>query len=223
VGFVQAPPNATLLQFAERELEHLRAGCLLDIGCGAARNALPLARSGWDVLGTDSSRPMLEAAAGRARAERTRGRLYLASALMDSLPVRDRTADLIVAHGIWNLARSSAEFRRAVREAARVARPGAGLFLVTFSRNTLPATVAGVAGEPFVFTQFAGEPQCFLTQEQLLEELGRAGFAPEPAVPLRELNRPAGMIRTSGPVLYEGAFRFTGQPGRGGEWAASQI
>jgi ubiquinone/menaquinone biosynthesis C-methylase UbiE len=199
-----------LLQFAERELQHRRRGRLLDIGCGAARNALPLARSGWDVVGTDSSKPMLEAAAAKARAERTPGRLHLVTALMDFLPVRDRTADLLVAHGIWNLARSSAEFRRAVREAARVARPEAGLFVVTFSRNTLPVTVTGVPDEPFVYTQFSGEPQCFLTRDQLVEELGSAGFVDEPTVPLRELNRPAGMIRSSGPVLYEGAFRFTG-------------
>ena len=44
---------------------------------------------------------------------------------MDAIPARDRAFELIVAHGIWNLARSSAEFRRAVAEAARVAVAGA--------------------------------------------------------------------------------------------------
>jgi hypothetical protein len=43
----------------------------------------------------------------------------------------------VVAHGIWNLARTTTEFRRAIAEAARVARPGACLFVFTFSRTTL--------------------------------------------------------------------------------------
>ena len=218
-GFVQSPPNAMLLQFAERERAAAAGPRLLDIGCGAARNALPLARSGWSVLGTDTSWPMLEAAAARAHGEdssdrrgrgRGQGALHLAAAAMDRLPVQDRSVDLIVAHGIWNLARSSEELRRSVREAARAARPGAGLFLFTFSRHTLPPEAEPVGGEPFVFTQFSGQPQCFLTSEQILEELGRAGFAPDAALPLRELNRPSAMLRAgSGPVIYEGTFRFT--------------
>jgi hypothetical protein len=131
---------------------------------------------------------------------------------MDGIPVRDRCVDLVIAHGIWNLARSAAEFRRAVGEAARVARPGAGLFVFTFSRTTLPSQTAPVPGEPFVFTQFSGQPQCFLTEEQLVRELDVAGFAPEPGVPIREHNRPQlGTLHTGTvPVIYEGAFRFTG-------------
>jgi hypothetical protein len=127
---------------------------------------------------------------------------------MDALPAQDRAFDLIVAHGIWNLAPSAAMFRRAVREAARVARPGAALFVFTFSRNTFSADVQPVAGEPFVFTEFSGEPQSFLTERQLHDELRAAGFVPDPAVPLTEYNRPRpGAVRGSAPVIYEAAFR----------------
>lgn len=205
-GFVQSPPNATLMAFADRERAR-GAARLLDIGCGAARNAVPLARSGWTVLGTDTSWPMLEAAAGRVREEGLERSLFLAAAPMDHLPVGDRRVDLVVAHGIWNLARSGAEFRAGVVEAARAARPGAALFLFTFSRHTLPPDAEPVPGEPFVFTQFSGEPQCFLTDAQIAAELAAAGFTPDPALPLRELNRPAGLRAASGPVIYEGAFR----------------
>jgi SAM-dependent methyltransferase len=207
-GFVQSSPNSALIEFAgaERSRGNRRA---LDIGCGAARNALPLARSGWTVCGTDTSAPMLEAAAGRGSGETPAGKLHLVSAAMDALPVTDAWADLVIAHGIWNLARSSDEFRRAVREAARAARPGAALFLFTFSRSTLPPDAEPVAGEPFVFTQFSGQPQCFLTREQIVEELGRAGFRPDAMLALRELNRPGGLVRATGPVIFQGAFRLT--------------
>ena len=135
--------------------------------------------------------------------------MHLALATMDALPVADHCADLVVAHGIWNLARSSGEFRRAVAEAARVSRPGAGLFVFTFSRHTLPPDAEPVPGEPFVFTQFSGRPQCFLTRDDLFADLGGAGFTPEPAVPFQEYNRRPGMLCGGGPpVIYEAAFRF---------------
>ena len=208
-GFAASPPNSMLMAFADAERRRGGRTRALDIGCGAARNALPLARLGWEVLGTDVSRPMLEAAAQRREAGGLGARLHLAQASMTELPVRDKSVDLIIAHGIWNLASSSAEFRRGAREAARAGKPGAALFIFTFSRHTLPEDARSVAGEPFVFTQFAGEPQCFLTREQLLEELADAGFAPDDAIPLRELNRPRGILqRPSGPVIYEGTFRL---------------
>jgi SAM-dependent methyltransferase len=210
-GFASTPPNATLLRFAGRRLQ--AGGHAVDIGCGAARNAAPLAEQGWKVFGLDLSEPMLEAARERARSAGIGQRLRLAVSPMDRLPVADRTADLIVAHGIWNLARSGAEFRRAVREAARIARPGAGLFVFTFSRRTIPDAASPIAGETFVFTEFSGQPQVFLTAGQLLEELAAVGFVPDPAVALTEHNvPPPGALRApSGPVIYEAAFHFSGR------------
>jgi len=210
-GFAQSAPNATLMRFAAGERER-GAERALDLGCGAGRNAVPLASLGWNVVGIDLSAPMLEAAAERARAECPAGRVNLVMAPMEHLPLRSNSLDLVIAHGIWNLARSAAQFRDAVREAARVARPGAGLFVFTFSRTTLREGLEPLAGEHFVFTEFSGAPQCFVTRDQLIEELGQAGFAPDSAVPLTEHNRPRpGALRAVGPpVIHEGAFRFVG-------------
>lgn len=196
------------MQFAENELKRVPGGFALDIGCGAARNTLPLAEAGWKVLGIDLSTPMIVAAVERAR-PRSSARAQFVVAPMDDIPAASGAFDLVVAHGIWNLATTAAEFRRGVHEAARVARPGAGLFVFTFSRNTLPPDAEPVAGEPFVFTQFAGQPQCFLTDRQLLTELAAAGFVPPPGVPLVEHNRPRpGAVRGNAPVIYEGIFRY---------------
>jgi hypothetical protein len=155
---------------------------------------------------------MLSAAARRARAEGGAGHLHPVLAPMDRIPLRDRSVDLVIAHGIWNLARSAMQFRQALREAARVARPAAGLFVFTFSRNTFPPETPPVAGEAFVFTQFSGEPQCFLTESQLVSELASVGFVPDPRVPLTEYNRarPGALPTGPKPVIYEAAFRRTG-------------
>lgn len=211
-GFVRAPPNAALLRFAAAELRRAGQGRAIDLGCGAGRNAVPLARLGWSVLGIDLSRPMLSAARARARDGDLGDRLGLALAPMDRIPAPDHAFDLVIAHGIWNLAPSVAVFERALGEAARVSRPGAGLFVFTFSRSTLPPEAEPVAGGSFVFTQFSGRPQCFLTEAQLIAELDGAGFDPDPAVPLTEHNKPpTGTRRIGGPpVIWECAFRYRG-------------
>jgi len=207
-GFTQSPPNPRLIQWAGTELARVPGGHALDLGCGAGRNLIPISKLGWRVTGIDLSRPMLDAAAARVAHEGLGAHAHLLQAPMTPLPVPDAAADFIVAHGIWNLARSSAEFRQAVADAGRAARPGAALFVFTFSRHTLSPDAVPVAGEPFVFTQFSGAPQCFLTEAQLLAELHAAGFDPDPAMPLRELNRPApGTLASGAPVIFEGGFR----------------
>ena len=209
-GFRAAPPNETLLTFAAAEHRRAPHGLAIDIGCGAGRNAVPLAEHGWQILGLDWSWPMLAAAADRAVEHGVADRLRLALCPMDDLAARDHAFDLIVAHGIWNLARSAAELRRGVEEAARVARPSAGLFVFTFSRNTLPVDAVPVPGEPFVYTQFSGQPQCFLTRPQLTQELARVGFVPDATVPFTEHNlpKPGALPTGRGPVIYEAAFRL---------------
>jgi cyclopropane fatty-acyl-phospholipid synthase-like methyltransferase len=142
-GFADASPNETLLAFAERERRHGGARAV-DVGCGAGRNLVPLARQGWTIVGVDLSRPMTDAAAARLEAEQLSDHARVALAAMDALPIAGRSVDLIVAHGIWNLARSDAELRRAITEAARIAVRGAGLFVFTFSRTTLPAAASPI-------------------------------------------------------------------------------
>jgi len=63
-----------------------------------------------------------------------------------------------------------------------------------------------------VFTQFSGQPQCFLTGEQLIEEMRRVGFVADPAVPMTEYNQRQGTdLRLGGPpVILEAVFRFSG-------------
>ncbi len=209
-GFAQSAANETLLRFAETEGKNAPKR-LLDIGCGAGRNAVPLARLGWHVFGVDLSVPMIAATVARVREEHLEGHLRVAAAGMQELPFVAQSFDFIVAHGVWNLARSGSEFRRALAEAARVARAGSALFVFTFSRNTLPSDAQPVPNESFVFKQFSGQPQCFLTAEQLLAELLAVGFVADPRIPLREpdLRQPGSLDNRCRPVIYEGIFRLS--------------
>lgn len=59
-GFTAATPNGNLLAFARAIFAGTPDARCLDIGCGAARNALPLAEMGFRVTATDLSVPMSE-------------------------------------------------------------------------------------------------------------------------------------------------------------------
>ena len=115
-GFVSGAPNQQLLAYASRFVKASGGARCLDLGCGAARNALPLAAMGFHVTGTDLSEPMLDAARERAQREGPALPVEFLRAPMAPLPFADASFDLIVAHGIWNLARSGDEFRAAVAD-----------------------------------------------------------------------------------------------------------
>ena len=157
-GFVQSPPNEALLQAAAGEWRE-RAR-LLDIGCGAGRNAVPLARAGWDVYGVDLSLPMVTTARARVAAAQLTDRARVLLAPMDRLPFASASFDFIVAHGIWNLARSGGEFRRAVDEAARVARPDARCFC-SRSRVTRSPEAEPRPASPSCSRSFPVSPSAF--------------------------------------------------------------
>lgn len=208
-NFVAADPNPVLMAWAER-LAHRKGGPLdiLDIGCGAGRNALPLTRLGHAVTGLDAAPNMLQAARERWLAESQAGGLTLISGSMEHLPFADGSFDVVIAHGVWNLAVSDCQLEQALAEARRVSRTEAGLFVFTFSRLTLPAEARPVPFQQHIFSDFSGSPQCFLTEAELRAKLENHGFVPEHPGPLTVYNlpEPGSSGRPRRPVLYEGCW-----------------
>lgn len=90
---------------------------VVDIGCGAGRDALLLAGMGYKYLGVDLSEPMLEQARKLAPSER------FISGDMYALPMEDVSFD-----GFWAAASllhiPKAEMARVLTEIRRVIRPG---------------------------------------------------------------------------------------------------
>jgi 2-polyprenyl-3-methyl-5-hydroxy-6-metoxy-1,4-benzoquinol methylase len=64
-GFSTATANEILVAFVRAELASRPEMRVLDVGCGAARNAAPMAAHGATVFGTDLAWPMLVAAGRR--------------------------------------------------------------------------------------------------------------------------------------------------------------
>ena len=71
----QTSPNKLLIE----AVNHRKPGRALDVGMGQGRNAIYLARLGWDVTGFDTSRTGLEQAQKTARAAGLQIRTVLAS------------------------------------------------------------------------------------------------------------------------------------------------
>ncbi len=102
-----------------------------DIGTGTGVLALELARQGLDVVGIDRSEAMLEAARQKwaLEADGARGRVEFKAGDAHALPLADASVDAAFAHMVLH---SLEEPERAVREMARIVRPGGRVVLVDF-------------------------------------------------------------------------------------------
>lgn len=101
---------------------------ILDAGCGEGRNAVPLARKGYRVVGLDRSRRLLNAAPRHPRLRLVRG-------CYEKMPFRDRTFDAVLFLG--TALGYEGDDRQALREARRVLAPGGRLVIETLHRDEI--------------------------------------------------------------------------------------
>jgi len=121
--------NAGMRDVAARLLDDLdlpRTGVLLDVGCGSGQTMQWFAERhrGWRVVGLDVATDGL--AAARALGVTT---VCAASAL--DLPVPDASVDLVVTLDVLQHLPLAGGDQRAIREIARVLKPGGHVFLRT--------------------------------------------------------------------------------------------
>ena len=102
-----------------------------DIGTGTGILAAELARLGMQVIAVDNSPRMLEAARDKLRAEGLGG-VELRAGEAGALPIEDGELDAAFAHMVLRYLPSPTD---AIREMARVLKPGGGLVIVDFVRH----------------------------------------------------------------------------------------
>jgi ArsR family transcriptional regulator len=100
-----------------------------DIGTGTGILAVELAALGLDVVGIDRSEAMLEAARAKRPTGPGAGKLEFEVGDAHALPLADASVDAAFAHMVLH---SLEEPERAIREMARVVRPGGQVILVDF-------------------------------------------------------------------------------------------
>lgn len=181
-------------EFAAREPDHRLMAWMegigdpsalrvLDLGCAGGRNAVYLAGLGVDVRALDATAAMV--AATREGVARHVGEAAATDRVevgrMDDLArYPDGAFDLVVALGVYQLARDEDELRRALAETARVVRADGELLSSVFGPGTrFPGrTLTPVDGHPYRHVDPAKDTICLLGADDLDRELARVGFTP---------------------------------------------
>ena len=136
-------PSAFLIA----ETETLPPGRALDLACGAGRNAVWLARRGWQVTGVDFSDVALQAARGLAASARVDVEWIEADAV--TWPAESRAYDLVA---VMYLQLPARERRAALARAAAAVRPGGTLLVVGHDLLNLTEGVGGPTQVDVLFT-----------------------------------------------------------------------
>ena len=120
-----AEPDDFIAKF---KLKQRRARRILDVGCGAGRNTVFLAREGFKVVGLDISPTAVKLASKRADDENVNNCMFVAGSFLD-LPFSDAHFDAAFSsYGIENVPLSG--IKKALSEMKRVVRD-MGMMLVT--------------------------------------------------------------------------------------------
>jgi demethylmenaquinone methyltransferase/2-methoxy-6-polyprenyl-1,4-benzoquinol methylase len=183
----------TVLSFAQdrrwrrrtRQCLQLQPGArVLDLAAGTGVSTAELARSGATAIACDFSLGMLRA----GRAARGRGRVPFIAGDAMHLPFRDASFDAaVISFGLRNVA----DVPRALREMARVVRPGGRLVICEFSRPTwrpfrtlylnylmraLPWVASRVSSNPDAYVYLAESIRAWPPQDELAATVAGSGW-----------------------------------------------
>lgn len=155
---------------------------VLDLAAGTGTSSVPLVAAGSSVVPCDFSVGMLDVG------KRERPRLPFTAGDATSLPFADAVFDAVtISFGLRNIA----DYPRALREMARVTRPGGRLVVCEFSRPTnrwfrkvyveylvtmLPAVAARVSSDRESYIYLADSIQAWPDQQALAAAVADAGW-----------------------------------------------
>ncbi|HZY47351.1 MAG TPA: class I SAM-dependent methyltransferase [Candidatus Bathyarchaeia archaeon] len=125
-----SPPLVEVVEFA-KDLKRKNARLIFDLGSGAGRHSIFLAKQGFQVVALDISETALKILEGRLRRVRI-GNVTLVRHSMLDLPFVDDYFDGIVCTNVLHHGLAG-EVRQAAREIHRVMKKGAQGFLVALS------------------------------------------------------------------------------------------
>ncbi|TMI27420.1 class I SAM-dependent methyltransferase [Candidatus Bathyarchaeota archaeon] len=127
-----SPPLPTVKEFSDY-LKTVNARNVLDLGCGAGRHAIFLAREGFNVVGLDVSETALGELEARRKAAGI-GNVTLVKHEMQELPFIDDYFDAIVSTNVLHHG-TTTEIRGILTEVHRIMRKNGVGFIITLSKN----------------------------------------------------------------------------------------
>lgn len=179
-------------QFVRTQCETLAVGVAVDLACGQGRNALWLARLGWQVTGVDFSAVGIERARALAAQERPQvgGRLTWRVDDVAALQLRAESVDL----ALVSYVHLPAEQRSTLMlRAALAVRPGGHVIVVGHDRRNLREGVSGPQDERLLYdplelrSLFAGIPATRVDVAETVERHTADGVALDTLVRVRRI------------------------------------
>ncbi len=168
-----SPPLPAVSEFTEY-LKEVGAKTVLDLGCGAGRHAIFLARAGFQVTGLDVSETALVELHGRL-AKAGLANVSLVKHEMSELPFIDEYFDALVSTNVLHHGTMS-EIKRALGEAHRVIKRNGVAFVVTLSKKDFRYG-NGKRLEPDTYLFAEGDEEGilhhFFSREELLSYFGQ--------------------------------------------------
>lgn len=148
---------------------------VLDLGCGAGRHSVCLARNGYEVVGVDVSKSALKIAKEWARGEKL-ARVLLAQTTMTCIPFRDSQFDAVISISVIHHAVKK-DIEETINEIHRILKKN-GLFLANLASVKDPRYGKGEKIEAATFKMLEAfedkrfeELHHFLTKQQVMELL----------------------------------------------------
>jgi tellurite methyltransferase len=163
----KSPPLAEIVEFAS-ELKHANARTVLDLGCGAGRHAILLAKEGFQVAALDVSETALKTLDIRLKAGSI-GNVVLIEHEMGQLPFVEDYFDGVVSTNVLHHGKS-VEIKKTIDELYRVMKPGAYAFVIALSSSDFrKGTGAKLERNTYFFTkgEERGIIHHFFTRQEL--------------------------------------------------------
>jgi SAM-dependent methyltransferase len=168
---------------------------VLELGAGHGRDTLFLAREGFTVTATDFSDVGLQQLQDAAEAKGMAGRIAtILHDVRDPLPLPDRSVDAVFAHMLLCMALSTEQLHTAVREVARVLRPG-GAFVYTVRHTGDAHYGTGTAHGDDIY-EHGGFAVHFFPRS-LVDDLAGAGWRLDEVHPFEEGDLPRRLWRVT--------------------------
>lgn len=181
--FTDRDPDHRLLELIDR-FEEPASTAVLDLGCAAGRNTVPLAREGFNVWAVDASPAMVERArermAGILGRDEARRRVRVGR-MEDLGDFPDGRFDLVVGLGVYHQATDRTSRERALAETARVLAPGGLVLVAVFHPDSRPGGEPRprVSQEEPIYRGFRSGDHWLVEPDELDREMARHGLRPE--------------------------------------------
>lgn len=163
----KSPPLSEIVEFAS-QLKEANARTVLDLGCGAGRHAILLAKEGFQVAALDVSETALRTLVSRLK-DGSPGNVLLVLHEMGQLPFIDDYFDGVVSTNVLHHGKS-VEIKKTIDELHRVMKPGAFAFVIVLSSSDFrKGTGAKLERNTYVFTkgEEKGIIHHFFTRQEL--------------------------------------------------------